>query len=55
MTLFRRLEEWSRRWRARPRDYVSSKRVDSMSEVPDDTGRAIFLVGPPAAPKWAVF
>src|SRR4051794_8102692 len=45
---------WLSRW-WKPKDYAHVRHVESMADVPEGTGATIFLVGPAATPKWAVF
>jgi hypothetical protein len=49
-----RLRQWIH-VRSRPADYDGIESVSSISKVPDDPGRQIFVVGPSDAPKWVVF
>ena len=54
MKLQRRIESLWKKWRPGPAHFKSVKFVESMSEVPDETNKDIYVVGSRAAPKWAV-
>jgi hypothetical protein len=54
MRLLQRLCDWVFRRKPEHR-YSRVINVNSMSEVPNDIGSTIFLVGPVDWPKWAIF
>jgi hypothetical protein len=53
MSFRQRLFTWFQKSAGRKYEHV--RFADSMSDVPDDPGASIFVVGHPSSPKWVVF